>query len=60
MIDFSFPIQGVGLYGDYIGIMEKKMATAGIVGVVWGLYNQIIGLGFPVWSLDPKPLNPKP
>ena len=27
-----------GVYGGYMGVMEKKMETTGIVGVILGLY----------------------
>ena len=29
----------LGLYRGYIGIMENKMETTGIIGVIWGEYS---------------------
>ena len=35
---------GFRVYWSYIGIMEKKMETIGIIGVMLGLYIRIIGV----------------
>ena len=40
----SKALERLGLYTDYIGIMEKKMETTGIRGIIWGIYRGNIGL----------------